>query len=41
MKAHEIKDKLQKKEISAAQVVKAYIDRIEKVDGKVEAYLEK
>lgn len=41
MKAHEIKDKLQKKEISAAQVVKAYIDRIEKVDGKVGAYLEK
>ncbi|KRQ87535.1 Glutamyl-tRNA(Gln) amidotransferase subunit A [Caloramator mitchellensis] len=38
--AHEIKDLLIKKEVSAEEVVKSSIERIKEVDGKIDAFLE-
>lgn len=37
--AHELKNKIENKEVKAEEVVKTYLDRIEKVDPKVGAFL--
>lgn len=37
--AHEIRDKLGKKEISVPEVTKSYIDRIKKVEAKINSYV--
>lgn len=39
MTAHELKDKLEAKEISSEEITRAYIDRIDKVEDKVNAYI--
>ncbi|GKX31673.1 glutamyl-tRNA(Gln) amidotransferase subunit A [Vallitalea longa] len=39
MTAHELKDKLETKEISSEEITRAYIDRIDKVEHKVNAYI--
>lgn len=39
MTAHELKDKLELREISSEEITKAYIDRINKVEDKVNAYI--
>jgi len=37
--AHEVRDKIKNKEISSKEITKAYLDRIEKVEDKVESYV--
>lgn len=37
--AHELKAKINNKEVKVEEVVKSYLDRIEKVDSKIEAFL--
>lgn len=37
--AHEIRDKIKNKEISSKEITKSYLDRIEKVENKVESYI--
>ncbi|MBC7959171.1 MAG: Asp-tRNA(Asn)/Glu-tRNA(Gln) amidotransferase subunit GatA, partial [Vallitaleaceae bacterium] len=37
--AHELKALLDSKEVSSEEITKSYLDRIEKVDGKIEAFL--
>lgn len=39
MTAHELKDKLESKEISSVDITKSYIDRIDKVESSVNAYI--
>lgn len=39
--AHEIMGMLRRKEASAEEITRSYIDRIEKIDGKIGAFLEK
>ncbi len=37
--AHEIRDKIKNKEMSSKEITKAFLDRIEKVEDKVESYV--
>ena len=39
LKAREIRKKLMSKEISSVEIVKAYLDRIEKMDGDINAFI--
>ncbi len=37
--AHEIRDRIKNKEMSSVEITKAYLDRIDKVEDKVESYV--
>ncbi len=37
--AHEIRDRIKNKEMSSAEITKAFLDRIEKVEDKVQSYV--
>ena len=37
--AHEIRDKIKNKELSSKEITKAFLDRIDAVENKVESYI--
>ena len=39
LKARELKEKLMARDLSSVEIVKAYLDRIEKMDGDINAFI--